>query len=144
MTFSLPQKTHTLWLLRIFVAIALVCLAVVKFCRLSSKDLLPTAILAVIGSVILFVYIYFYLKSYEITFDRSGVVITKGVIIKTTVIIPCFRLAFVKSYATPIMSLLDLKVIVLKVTRGWIFIPEIENEQAECMLKMMRDDKKDI
>ncbi len=140
MTFALPKKTRILWQIRISFVFAVLYAPLVVFCRHSPIILLPTTVVVTIGSVFVFVYATIYLKRYKITVDKSGVCLTKGLIIKTVVIVPYARLAFIKSFSTPLAALLKLKCTMLKVSRGWLIIPEIESEQAECLIKMMQND----
>ncbi|MBQ6885057.1 MAG: hypothetical protein IJN56_04890 [Clostridia bacterium] len=54
--------------------------------------------------------------------------------------VPYCRLAVVKSFATPIISALKLKAVMLKVARGWLFIPEIDCKNVETLLKAIYDE----
>lgn len=138
MTFSLPKKTRILWQIRIFLVFALLCVSVAFFSRYTVWFLLPAAIIATLGLIFAFVYIPFYFKSYLITVDTNSIVITKGIFIKTTQIMPFPRLVFAQSFTTPIASAMKLKCVMLKAARGWILIPEIESVDAEFMLDNLK------
>lgn len=138
MTFSLPKKTRILWQIRIFFVFALLCVSVAFFSRYTLWFLLPAAIIAMLGLVAAFVYIPFYFKSYLITVDTNSIIITKGIFIKTTQIMPFPRLVFAQSFTTPIASAMKLKCVMLKAARGWILIPEIESVDAEFMLDNLK------
>lgn len=138
MTFSLPKKTRILWQIRIFFVFALLCVSVAFFSRYTVWFLLPAAIIAMLGLVAAFVYIPFYFKSYLITVDTNSIIITKGIFIKTTQIMPFPRLVFAQSFTTPIASAMKLKCVMLKAARGWILIPEIESVDAEFMLDNLK------
>ncbi len=138
MTFTLSKKTRVLWQLRIVFAFALLCAAVAFFSRFTLWFLLPAAIIATIGLVAAFVYIPFYFKSYSIAVDENSISISKGVVIKTTQIMPFPRLVFAQSFTTPIASAMRLKCVVLKAARGWMLIPEIENINADYLLENLR------
>lgn len=140
MTFALPQKTRILWQIRTFLFFVLLYSAVVSFCRIFPTALLPTTIVLAIGSVFVLLYISIYLKQYKINVNGSIVYITKGIFIKTTIIIPNIRLAYIKSFATPMMGWLKLRCIVLKVARGWVFIPELDVINAEKFIKLVKYD----
>lgn len=143
MTFSLPSKTRVLWQIRIVFAFAVVCVAIALFSRYTIWFLLPAAVIAIIGLVSAFIYVPFYLKSYKITVDQNSIIITKGLIIKTTNIMPYPRLVFARSFTTPISSMLKLKCIMLKAARGWILIPEIENVMADFVLDNLKVERND-
>ncbi len=138
MTFSLPKKTMALWQIRIVLAFALLCAAVAFFSRFTLWFLLPAAIIATIGLLFAFIYTPFYFKSYKITVDDNSIIITKGVIFKTTNIMPFPRLVFAQSFTTPLSELMKMKCVMLKAARGWILIPEIENADAEYLLSNLR------
>lgn len=138
MTFTLSKKTRVLWQLRIVFAFALLCAAVAFFSRYTLWFLLPAAIIATLGLCFAFVYVPFYFKSYKITVDENSINIDKGVIIKTTQIMPFPRLVFAQSFTTPIASVMRLKCVVLKAARGWMLIPEIENINADYLLENLR------
>lgn len=140
MVFVLPKKTKILWQFRtLFILVVLYGLIVV-FCQNKLARILPTSIAMAIGSVFIMVYISFYLKKYKIIVDNSGVTIKKGIIFKTTIIIPYPRLALIKKTATPIMFLLNVRCVMLKVTRGWLFLPELDILAANTLIKMMQNE----
>ncbi len=138
MTFSLPKKTRALWQLRIVFAFALLCAVVAFFSRYTFWFLLPAAIIATLGLVFAFIYVPFYFKSYKITVDESSITITKGVVIKTTNIMPYPRLVFAQSFTTPLSSIMKMKCVMLKAARGWMLIPEIEDFNADYLLDNLR------
>lgn len=138
MTFALPQKTRILWQIRIVFAFALVCVAVALFSRFTLWFLLPAAIIATLGLAFAIIYVPFYFKSYKITVDDNSISITKGVIIRTTNIMPYPRLVFAQSFTTPLSSAMKMKCVMLKAARGWILIPEIENINADYLLDNLR------
>ena len=109
MTFHLPKKTRILWQLRIVLAFACVCAAVAFFSRYTLWFLLPAAIIATMGLIFAFIYVPFYFNSYKITVDDNSISITKGVIIKTTNIMPYPRLVFAQSFTTPLSAMMNMK-----------------------------------
>ncbi len=138
MTFSLPKKTRFLWQIRILMVFVALCAAVSFFSRYSLWFLLPTAIIATLGLIAAFIYVPFYFKSYKITVDENSISISKGLVIRTTNIMPFPRLVFAQSITTPLASLMKLKCVMLKAARGWILIPEIENENADFLLNNLK------
>lgn len=138
MTFTLPRKTRVLWQIRIIFAFAVLCAIVSFFSRYTLWFLLPATIIAALGLSFAFIYIPFYFKSYKITVDDNSISITKGVVIKTTNIMPFPRLVFAQSFTTPLSQLMKMKCVMLKAARGWILIPEIEDLNADYLLKNLR------
>ncbi len=142
MTFVLPKRTCALWQIRIVMVFALVCAAFAFFSRYTIWFLLPAAVSASVGLVFAFAFIPFYFKSYKITIDDGSIIINKGVIFKVTNIMPFPRLVYAQSFATPISTAMKIKGIMLKAARAWIFIPEIDNTDADILLENLRMKKK--
>ena len=138
MSFSLPKKTRIFWQLRIVFAFALLCAVVAFFSKYTLWFLLPAAIIAAIGLICVFVYIPFYFKSYSVTVDKDSISINKGLIIKTTQIMPFPRLVFAQSFTSPLASVMKLKCVMLKAARGWVLIPEIESQNADFLLDNLK------
>ena len=140
MTFYLPKKTRILWQLRTSLIVTVLCALIMAFCRSSLWKILPTTIVISIGSVLIFGYIPLYFKNYNIFVNNGCISITKGVFIKTTYLVILDCLAVVKCFTTPVISLLKLKVVMLKVSRGWMFIPEISCEDADWLIKVIYEE----
>ena len=140
MTFALPKKTRILWQARVSLAMAALYALVVAFCHDFPFLLLPTTIAMAIGSVFVLVYISFYFRCYTVKIDKNAVYIKKGMIFRTVLIIPFPRCAVIKSFSTPVTSMLKLRCVLFKVARGWVFVPEIDDFCAEELLKAVRDE----
>lgn len=138
MIFTLPNKTKTIWQIRMVFVISFLCFFIVLFGYKYSWGLLLLIPIAVIGLLVTFIYLPFYFKSYKITVQEDFISVSKGVIFKATNIMPYPRLIFVQSISTPLSSLFKMKIILLKAARGWLFLPEIENISAEFLLDHMR------
>ena len=108
------------------------------FSRYTLWFLLPALIIASLGLCFAFVYVPFYFKSYKITVDENSISIKKGVIIKTTQIMPFPRLVFAQSFTTPLSQIMKMKCVMLKAARAWVLIPEIENTDADYLLDNLR------
>ncbi len=136
MIFALPTKTKTLWQIRIVFAIAFLCL----FLALFMNKYIVIAIFLIIATGFLFAFCYIplYFKSYKIVVDTGFISVSKGVFIKRTNIMPFPRLVYFQSYSTPLSSLFNMKIVLLKAARSWLLIPEMENSDAELLIKAMR------
>ena len=139
MTFALPKITRALWQIRIALLLVLLYVVVVAFWRFSTNILLPTTIAFAIGSVFVLSYIGIYFKKFSVSIDDSGIYITKGVIFKKIVIIPHMKFAFIKSFATPLTSRLNLSCTILKFSCGMIFLPELKNECVKQITEMIKN-----
>ncbi len=140
MTFTLPKNTRILWQCRAACVLAVLCAVLVAFCRFSIWFILPTTIVFAVGSVFVFAFIPLWFKNYEVVLNDDTVCIIKGVIFKTTIIVPNLRIAFVKTFTTPIASWLKLNCIILKVARCWIFIPEIDERTTKILVGTMQNE----
>ncbi len=138
MIFTLPQKTKTIWQIRVVFAISFLCFLIVLFGHNYNWIIFLLIPIIIIGLFITFVYMPLYFKSYKINIQEDFIGVSKGVIFKAINIMPYPRLIFVQSIATPLSSLFKMKIILLKAARGWLFIPEIENISAEFLLDHMR------
>lgn len=137
MTFILPNKTRVLWQLRIAAAIIFICITFLIVAPLTILILTVILLLCVLGAFLIFIYIPIFVKNYKIEFNNGGLCINKGVIIKKIIILPQTRLVFVQNIATPIMARLNLEVVMLKVAKGWVIIPEIEKSNAQKLLHLI-------
>ena len=136
MIFTLPAKTKTLWQIRIVLAIAFLCLFLALF--INKYIMIVIFFIIATGLLFAFCYITFYFKSYKITIDTGFISISKGVFIKRTNIMPFPRLVYAQSYSTPLSSLFNMKILLLKAARSWLLIPELENNTAQLLLEAMR------
>lgn len=140
-TFTLPQKTKALWQIRVVFAAVSLCFVSLLFGE-NFKWILIFVILF-IGIVIVGFYLPRYIKSYKITVDTGFIGISKGVFFKSMSIMPYPRLVYVQSFTTPLSSLFNMKLLLLKASRGWIVVPELENVSCEHLLDYIRVNKND-
>ena len=136
MIFTLPAKTKTQRQIRIVLAIAFLCLFLARF--INKYIMIVIFFIIATGLLFAFCYIPFYFKSYKITIDTEFISISKGVFIKRTNIMPFPRLVYAQSYSTPLSSLFNMKILLLKAARSWLLIPELENNTAQLLLEAMR------
>ena len=143
MTVTIPKKTCALWQIRSLLLLFVICAAVVSFLGFQKSILLPTAIVFAIGSAFIFVYIPLHLRSFEILISKAGICVSKGVFFKSRYVLPNFRLVLVKNISTPLLSRLKVRLVLLKASRRWILIPEINVEDVKILLKFVCGDEID-
>lgn len=134
MSFSVPKKTKILWQLRFAAVVMILCAAVASFSPLSKWLWLPCGIIGLLGILLIFVYLPAYFANCRITVGDDAVMVTRGVFIRTTHIMPYPRMIYVQSYTTPAATALGLCGVTLKAARGIMVIPEMEKENAEMLL----------
>lgn len=138
MTFTLPKRTKILWQIRILLAFAVLGAVVAFFSRYTIWFLLPASIIAGFGLLFALIYVPFYFKTYKIVVDENSICVTKGIIIKTTNIMPFPRLVFAECFTTPLSTAMKLKCVMLKAARAWMLIPEIESSDADFLLDNLK------
>lgn len=136
---NLPKATLLLWQARTAV-INIIVLAICLYFR--TGTIWPLRLYGVF-TVLCFLFIIFYLpryiKSYKIRLVSDSVIIESGVIIKSTHIMPYSRLIYTQSFTSPLAKKLGLTAISLKAARSLIFVPELENKDAELIMKMLAE-----
>ncbi len=138
MTFSYPKRTALLWQIRISAISALLCAVTVRLSVVIGLCLIAPICLAVI-----FIYLPLYFKGCTVTITECAVCVSRGVIIKTTHIMPFPRLIFAESVTTPLAASMRLKGVVLRASRAFIVIPEMKSADADfllCNLKVKPND----
>lgn len=141
MTFSPPNKTRTLWQLRIAAVFVLLFLAVFFVFGFTLTSLFINTAIFALELIFLAWYIPKYLKNYKICICHSNISIYRGVLFKSIYIMPFPRLVFAQSFETPFASIMRLKGITLKAARGRLMIPELNNVDAEYLLDNIRERK---
>lgn len=132
---SVPRKTVQLWQARIAVVAAVLIAAVCFLSFISVWLLIIPAVIAIALPVLIFWYIPAFFASYEISFPDGAIVITRGVLIKSTHIMPFSRLVYAQSMATPLSRLLGLSALSLKAARSHLLIPELEKDAVDAFIK---------
>lgn len=136
---KLPKRTRLLWQMRC-IGFYLILIALCAYFYASYKFLLIAgAVITVICLVTVIWYIPFFIKSYEIICSGDAVVIKRGVLIKTTHIMPYSKLIYTQTYTTPVAKLLGLTALSLKAARSMIVIPEMKLSDAKQLLTLLSD-----
>jgi len=140
---TLPKKTLLLWQIRTLVFSAIFVL----LCLYFSKSLAILASVGLIIAIIALIYIIWYLptffKGYEILLKGDAIIINYGVFIKVSHIMPYSRLIYAQSFATPIARLLRVSTLTLKAARGWIIVPELDNNVTQSVIDYLSKEAPD-
>ena len=135
MSFSVPKKTKILWQLRFAAVVMILCAAVASFSPLSKWLWLPCGIIGLLGILLIFVYLPAYFANCRITVGDDAVMVTRGVFIRTTHIMPYPRMIYVSSFSSPIARRLGICAVVMRAARGFILVPEIKIKDVEMISK---------
>lgn len=128
---KLPIKTLILWQIRMIVA-GLFGLGLLTYTCVGFSWYLSAALITIVFLLVLILwYVPAIFKSYKISYINGAVVIEKGVIIKTTHVMPYSKMIYTQSITTPLAKLFGLSAITLKAARSRIFIPEFPKEGVE-------------
>ena len=134
---NLPEKTKYLWQIRC-IAFYLLLIALCAYFYPYYKFLLfAGAVITVACIVTVLWYIPRFIGSYIIYFSKESVVIKRGVVIKTTHIMPFSRLIYTQTFTTPTAKLLGLTAVTLKAARSRLIIPEMSLEDAKLMIETL-------
>ncbi|MBQ8649159.1 MAG: hypothetical protein IJ470_03725 [Clostridia bacterium] len=139
----LPQKTLLLWKIRFSVPAIVMVVLSFFLCRFSSLFIIVPIFLTVLALLILFIYIPVYFRRYEILCGENAVIINRGVLIKTTHIMPYSRMIYAQTFTTPLAFAFKLSAVTLKSARSFLFIPEIDRVDAESIILAVCGEEKE-
>ena len=134
MKYKLTKKSMHLWQIRITAAaliFAAVFFALVKY---SAYLYIPLFACLFAGLTADIWYLPRLFCGYSIFVGKNAVIVERGVIIKTSRIMPYKRLVFAGSYMTPLGRLLGLKGVVLRAARANLIIAEIDKNSANELI----------
>lgn len=138
---KLPKNTLTLWKLRALAATLLFLGLLSYFCHGYRWFLFAVLIIICLFEAIIFWYLPCLFKNYKIEYISGAVVVTYGVIIKTTHIMPFSKLIYAETMTSPMAKFLGLKAVTLKAARSRILIPELLSDDAERFVKTLAEDE---
>ena len=141
MEFKLGGKTLLLWRIRVGLAFLLFAAAFVFFTGYSGYFLIPAAVTAAAGAGIIVGYLPAFFAGYRIFVGEKSVVVTYGVFIKTSRIMPFKRMVFAAGYSTPLARAMRLEGVVLRAARASVIIPEIGREAADRLISGIGGEK---
>lgn len=137
---NLPAKTTALWRLRIAIFCANIICIIAFACRRFRWRLVIIIGILVIFAVLAFWYIPALCRSYRIVAKNGAVIIEHGVIIKTTHIMPFAKMIYAETFSTPLAKAMGLTALTLKATKSIVFVPEMETEQVEVLVKTLSEE----
>lgn len=143
MNFSLSRKTLILWQIRVLSVCLIITAADLIFVRYSAYLLIVAAAFVAIGILAAFWYLPAFFRKHKIFVGENSVIVTRGVFVETSHIMPYKRLVFAGGYSTPLARILGLKGITLRAARARILIPEIEDTAAEKLIFGLGGEKRD-
>jgi len=134
---KLPQKTKYLWQIRCIVFYLFIIALCAYFYPYYKFLLIAGAIITALCVVTVLWYIPKFIGSYIIIFSQESIVIKRGVIVKTTHIMPFSRLIYSQTFTTPTAKLLGLTAVSLKAARSSLVIPEMSLEDAKLLVSSL-------
>jgi len=136
---KLPKATLLLWQIRTAV-INIIVLAICLYFRTGTIwPLRLYGVFTVFCLLFIFFYLPRYIKGYKIRLVSDSVIIESGVIVKSTHIMPYSRLIYTQSFTSPLAKKFGLTAISLKAARSLIFVPEIEKNDAQLIMRMLSE-----
>lgn len=135
--YSLSRKTTILWQVRVAVIAAAIGIFVRLFLWGYMEFQASLWLYSLILTIVEIYYIPMYFKSYKISFPDGAILIERGILIRTTYVMPFSRLVYAQSYASPIAKLLKLSGLSFKAARSKIFIPEIAEDDVKYIIQSL-------
>ncbi len=136
---KLSKKTSTLWKIRLTL-LFLIFIGLFSY-YFHSYSWFLIAILAIVClfEILLLWYIPNLFKRYRIKYVNRAVIVTSGVFIRTTHIMPFSKLIYTQTIVTPLSRLMGLRALTLKAARSQLLIPEMNEEDAELFIKVLAE-----
>ncbi len=131
---TLPKKTLWLWQIRVVMLTILliwICFYFLSFLKIF-KIIVFAITLSGLATALWYLPVFF--KSYEINFGNEAIIISYGVFIKFSHIMPYSRLIYAQSFATPLARLFGVTALSLKAARSRVIIPEISFSDAQKII----------
>lgn len=139
---SLPKRTLILWQIRALL-LGVFCVGLCLYFASALEILYQISfVLSIITLIVTVVYLPLFFKSYKIELKNEAVVISYGIILKVTHIMPYSRLIYAQSFASPLARIFGLSILTLKAARSWIVIPEIEKSGAENIINHLSSEER--
>ena len=127
----MPLKTIRLWQRRIAVIFILTIAILVSLALLSGRFIIPAVFLFALLIILEVWLLPLHLNSYGIELKSSCLRIKKGLIFKSETVLFKTRLICLKTYDLPDARNARLSLVVLKTYKGYVFIPELEEETVK-------------
>ena len=127
----MPLKTIRLWQRRIAVIFILTIAILVSLALLSGWFIIPAVFLFALLIILEVWLLPLHLNSYGFELKSSCLRIKKGLIFKSETILFKTRLICLKTYILPDAKSVRLSLVVLKTFKGYVFIPELEEENVK-------------
>ncbi len=143
MNYKLEKRTLLLWRIRIGAAALAAALLFALLSVYTAYFYVPAAAFVLLGAAIIFWYLPAFFKGFNLFVGENAVMVTRGVFIKTSHIMPFKRLVFAGGYSTPIARIMGLKGITLRAARATVIIPEIEASAADRLIFDIGGEKRD-
>lgn len=130
---QLPTKTLLIWILRVLFGFSLLISAFTGF-----KIYKAVYISVVIAGIVL-IYLLLFFKGYKFEFRDTVFILEKGVIIKTTLIIPYKKIIHIKTLQSPLLKALRVYLPILKTVNGQVFLFENDKVFVECLFERIEE-----
>lgn len=127
----MPLKTIRLWRIRFAVVFIITVAILVSLALLLGWFIIPAVFLFALLITLEVWLLPLYLNSYDIELESDCLYIKKGLIFKSETILFKTRLICLKTYVLPDAKSVRLSLVVLKTFKGYVFIPELEEESVK-------------
>ena len=130
------NKTLLVWVLRLLFSFSLLISALIYFNFYVAVYILTS----IAGIALIYLLLFFY--TYKIEICKNFLRLEKGVIFRTTVIIPYKKIIFIKTLKTPLLKAFGLSAAFVKTINSTVFILEQKSEFLSDLLEKIEDFEK--
>lgn len=128
-----PKKTIVIWFLRFLFGFMLLTI-----CFIGLKNYKAIYISAILAGIA-FIYLLLFFITYKIELKDKSVVLEKGIIFRTTHIIPYKKIVYIKTAETALLKALGLGGVIIKTLNGVIFLPEQKSDFVKLITEKFRE-----
>ncbi len=134
MFYQPSKRIIALYLIRC--ALLLLSAAVVfRLLSVPNGEAARLLLLLVAAAVVLLAFLWQYRRNYGIKANKKAIIIKSGAMFKRTRVAAYNGCGYIQAISTPAARLLRLKALIIRLPQAVIFVPELENSEAEEILK---------
>ena len=132
---ALPKKTLYIWQIRLGVLGIMVAFVSIFV------DLTVTVIAVTVFFAVDFLLLPLWYKSFEIGIDKGLLILSYGLIFRTTYLLPLSKVIYIKLYKTPLNRAFSLCFSVLKTVKGFLILPEMDDKDIKYIKQLIDGEK---
>ena len=137
-TFKPDKSTLFLWQIRVLLVTALLSFITASVKIFVSFFAYLSLVIALLGVLIVFIYLPKYFERYTITIKENAFLIKSGVFLKHERIMPNPRLIYIERYFTPLSKCFGVCGLILHATRAATITAEMKNSDIDEIMEAIK------